>query len=178
MKKLLTILLALILTGCQTTTIETSSNRATTEVMLTEYNSLAGKYLDKSTFLSISGNTLTYKADRYGQGYLWLVIHKNDIDTVFGAIDKYLRWESLAVKNGEMLTKDLTQKYNSESAVIDYKFVFHSGNAATHYMQFSSDEITFSSLSKDNVLRLKNELIKWRDGTLKFTTAEDISKYN
>ena len=199
MKKIITLAIAIALTGCVTTAdINLQEARINTNVKIAEYNSIANKYLDKATFATASkmdtlqGITLKYKADAYATTCtkygcnaheLSMVINTNDTANVLLAIDKYMLWSKQATANKESITKDIIQFTSSYNSTIDYKYGFHSGNANSHYLTIATCGFMVGCtstntvyLDKQSVLALKEDVTKLaNDGYNKFNIE---SNYN
>jgi len=132
--------LALVLVGC--TTIE-QSTRITTNLQAKEYNSISARYMNRPTFSAIekmsdSSTVLAISRDNYGSTASPLRFSKDNVSGYILLIDKYFKWEKLAMSRGDAITKEIG-KENSWGNTISgsFKFTFHSGNSAIHYLSIS-----------------------------------------
>jgi|TARA_B110000211_G_C14042753_1_gene537517 hypothetical protein len=177
---------ALTLTGCNSTPI-TSESRINTQVAITQYNSIASKYYDQPTFAKLmdiknTGEILTYTAEKYGEGSFKLSIHKEDIPVITSTIDKYLKWEETASKDGDIFTKEITPPYESKvNSANMYSWKFYSGNAKSHFLIEDTcmwGKCTSITLNRTSAINLKSDLLKWSNGELSSRSAENTNKYN
>lgn len=140
MKPTLTVILALTLVAC--TTLE-QSNRISTRLIGKEFNSIASRYLDRPTFVAIErlsdkATVLRVKMSMYGTKESNLPFLQGKSAEYVAHIDKFIQWEALAKSRGDALTKDIGRVpawSNGPSG--ELKFVFHSGNAAAHFLAIS-----------------------------------------
>jgi hypothetical protein len=165
---------AILLAGCLSTPNNTT--RFTTAVQISEYNSIASRYMYQPTFGTIEHfkgyDVYDLSAERYGTGYLSIRITPENIEYFEQALEKYQKWEEIAVNNEDLIDKGLVE-FDS------WKLNFYSGNKNTHYFQVqycSGTCFTMASLDHDNAEKLSIELNKFKKGQLNKTNTED--KYN
>lgn len=185
MKLILPIILALTLGAC--TTLE-QSNRISTRLVGKEFNSIASRYLDRPTFAAIErmsdkATVLRVKMSMYGSKESNLPFLQGRSAAYVAHIDKFLEWEALAKSRGDALTKDIGRVpawSNGPSG--DLKFVFHSGNAATHFLAISfcaagtcldNQTVYFDAASVQELRRL---LLALDDGSLGKASVDSVYK--
>lgn len=130
-----------ILAGCASVS---STTRISSNISAKEFNSIASKYMDRPTFVSIefmsdSAEVLTVQMNGYKKPQhtsCWTVrFDKKYAAQYIAFITKYLDWESIAVKRGDTLSKEIGQAKTWSSGVDGYiKFGFYSGNELSHYL--------------------------------------------
>ena len=181
MNKLITIVL-LVLSRCasQPSQVYPSS------VRFFDYNSISESYTDMPTSARIDTGFhgekyLMYASDRYtfsngSQNSFVLDISKETGNQVISLIDKYLKWEGMAVKDGDEFDKEIGK---AKEAILGntYEFSFHSGNKKHHYLSISMCSVMCTSagyLDKKNAIALKNEISAFVTDTYH---VADTSKY-
>jgi hypothetical protein len=174
------------LAGCNSTPI-TSEARINTKVAITEYNSVASKYYNQPTFAKLKetkgkGEILSYTAEKYGTGSFRLSIHKDDITVVTSTIDKYLKWEETANKDGDIFTKEITPPYESKvNSTLMFSWKFYSGNAKNHFLVEETcmwGNCSSITLNKASAINLKSDLLRWNAGGFSSKGVEETNKYN
>jgi len=105
-----------------------------------------------------------------------LIFSEKRIDDYVSAIDKYLSWHDIALKDGDIFTKDISRVKSNSSAYNFFKF--HSGSASNHYLIIHSPTMaavlsTNTNFPKkdpdfvfdyENAKLLKQTLIDWKSG--------------
>lgn len=186
----------LAVTGCTTRAdINLREARFDTGVKISEYNSVASRYLEKATFAkairadTIKGDTVKYAAKSYesfyseGSGYinvkLEIVVHESDVVHVEKAINKYLEWEQKASEKGDTVDKVILKHDSGFNSAKGYEYGFYSGNSSTHYLTIANCGVFGSCgkpqvfLGKNSVLALQRDLKMLADGTLVNFSASD-----
>lgn len=176
-KLLITVLSAIVLVGCGT------SVRIPTSVNMSEYNSVASKYMARPTFAEVQtyGDDvrLVLYADAYGNNVYTLYLAKAYADSYIQLIDKYLRWEEKASSKGHMFEKEIGVA--DLWAGVQKRFSFYSANQHSHYLVINSislggqldDNIYFA---KKDAEELRKLLINFKNGTL--DTSDVSNEYN
>ncbi len=168
MKRLFTIALLGILTGC--TTVQ-DTTRLSTDLNASEYNSISSQYTRKPTFVSLetfsSGekvlavNMKTYAINEYGMDSSTLRYSNQFVDSYIDFANKFLSWEAIATERQDAFTKEIGEAKSWSSGMDGYlKFTFYSGNASNHYLAvtFCTSIICLDHAhyyDKENVEKLK-----------------------
>jgi len=179
--KLLILFALIALTSC--TTVKNSTN-ISTALNAKAYNTIASQYLDRPTFVSIEDmstgeNVLSvkmerYGVDKYGNKTITIRFSKASVDDYLSMIEKYEKWEEMAVSRSDIFTKDIGVAHSwSNGMDVTLKLTFHSGNALQHFLSvmpcaagtcLPDDTVYFD---KKNVLYLKNLLSNFKSGNIK-----------
>jgi hypothetical protein len=154
--------------------------RVSVNFSASEYNSIANQYTTRLTTAEIFTNKtpspIRFHMDDYSTMGKYFSILPEDIEIALDAIDKYLEWNHIATRDGDMIDKVImTGKYA--------RMMFYSGNASNHYFVIgvkSDSYLTPKVLNpfyfdKENVLLLKDFFISYKNGELNIS---DSSKYN
>lgn len=205
--KTIALCLGVFLVGCKMTPEipEYTTTRFNIPIQLSEFNSVAGHYVEKTAFVSLTTyanneypELLMVEADGYGSSYneytgvtknkVFVRFTKNEAQVTVDAVNKYLEWQEQAMKAGDMFTKEIaaTAKYDAGYGTATYnKFKFHSGNATNHYLVYEfcssaslvGEQCTEkAALTKENAVKLKDIAERYLQGELK---KEDVAaKYN
>lgn len=185
MKLTLPIIVALTLVAC--TTLE-QSNRISTRLVGMEFNSIASQHLNRPTFVTIErmsdkATVLRVTMSMYGSKDSYLTFLQGQSAAYVAHIDKFLGWEALAKSRGDALTKDIGRApawSNGPSG--DLKFVFHSGNAAAHFLAISfcamgtclDDQAVY--LDAASVQELRRLLLALDGGSLGKASVDSVYK--
>lgn len=179
------LIVALTLVAC--TTLE-QSNRISTRLVGKEFNSIASRYLDRPTFVAIEQlsdktTVLRVTMSMYGTKESNLPFMQGKSAAYVMHIDKFLEWEALAKSRGDALTKDIGRApawSNGPSG--DLKFVFHSGNAAAHFLAISfcavgtclDDQTVY--LDAASTKELRRLLVALDNGSLRKAGVDSVYK--
>ena len=151
-----------------------------------EYNTVSNKYGERATFI---------KMDLRDKGDIgWIqadLIHKTDNAALLGgldvirikekhvqkyidAVDKYLKWQKIALADGDVFSKEIAQANK-------VKFLFHSGNQTNHYlvMEFCAIGVCVEPayyFDRANAELLKKFFEDWRDDALDYTTEAEVEE--
>lgn len=120
--------------------------RLSTNVQSLEFNSLLSEYKVRPTFVSLlemsdGDEVLNIKMDSYlssSDGIKPSIsIARKYVDENIAAIDKYLKWEKIALNRKDQFTKEIavTKSWDNSGATIENKYIFHSGNEFNHYLE-------------------------------------------
>jgi hypothetical protein len=162
----------------------TSSYRIHSSLNASQYNDIANKYMPRPTFLSIVQmdgypDMLQIKYDTYSsdKGYQWF--SKEHVDDYVALIDKYLKWEEIATRDGDLLNKEIgtAKLYTVASIPYSLRFSIFSANKTNNYLVIggaSANPNPSNIFSKENAIKLKMILIKFKDDNFSPT---DQSKY-
>lgn len=175
------------LSGCKSTSV-LSDTRVSSNVSASEFNSISSRYMERPTFISTKqyadgSRSLHINTDTYGrsESYIWL--KETYIDEHIAMIEKYLEWEALASRDGDMFTKVIGKPIGSDNIVTHYlRYRFHSGNESNHMLMLAfcssmicleDDEIAFDQV---NAKRLKSLYVSFKKNA--FTTKDKLkTKY-
>ena len=190
MKKIVSALLLIALSvGC--TSIQ-KTTRIASPLKAKEFNSIASKYLDRPTFVSVQtmsdGQTvLTIERDDYLNQYQGVMsslrFSKDSVSRYLQLIQKYEEWEKLARDRGDQITKEIgREKAWGNLASNKLKFLMHSGNSHNHFLAISNcsagtclDERALYFSSSD-AQELKLLLIGFDAGKIVSNTLDDVYK--
>ncbi|MBK5146014.1 lipoprotein [Budviciaceae bacterium BWR-B9] len=185
-KIVLFISILFILSGCASVQEKSIS----TKLSARAYNSVAKAYMPMLTSASVvtygDKEYIKYLIDLYsysefGKDRFYLALDKDGADTAINIIDKYLKWESIAKRDSDIVDKEMQELSGPKYLSVAYKFGMASGNERNHYLyiQQCSDGLMSICLysvylNKEDALILKDELGRYLSGSLKVT---DDSKY-
>lgn len=131
-----------IFSGCSTISEKT---RVSSNLNGRIFNSVASTYTERPTFVSIEKMSdgaevlnisvkRIYK-DEYGIEVIENRFLKEHIGDYVALIDKYVEWEALALKRGDIFTKDIGRaKIWGNMSEVELTFAFHSSSANSHYL--------------------------------------------
>lgn len=185
MKLTFSLIVGLTLIAC--TTVD-QSNRISTRLVGREFNSIASRYLDRPTFVAIEHmsdktTVLRVKMSMYGAKESNLPFIQGKGAAYVGHIDKFLEWEALAKSRGDALTKDIGKAPAwSGGPSGDLKFVFHSGNAAAHFLAISfcsvgtclDDQAVY--LDASSARELRRLILELDNGSLGKASVDSVYK--
>ncbi|MGR5150083.1 hypothetical protein ACQKP8_26495 [Photobacterium alginatilyticum] len=180
-------LILAMISGCASVQEQT---RISTTLKASEYNSIASKYMERPTFTSIekfsTGEEVlavsmdTYGVDSYGNTTSTIRYSNEQIDEYMALIDKYIKWEAIAVSRKDAITREIGNAKAWSNGVSAYlKFNFHSGNEYNHYLSVSFcatvclDEQAQYYTKKDAV-ELKDLLNNMKLGKLEPSNIDDV----
>ena len=149
-----------------------------------EYNTVSNQYGDRLTSIIFEDNkkskdVVWVTADfirksefvrEYG-GADMLRFKEKHLDAHIEMFEKFLKWEEVARKDGDVFTKQMGITNKNI-------YTFHSGNSSSHYLtaQFCMlvcySEFYFDRNEAEKVLSF---LKKWKSGNLKVTSTEEIN---
>ena len=153
-----------------------------------EYNTVSNQYGERATFIKMNlrdkGDMGWIQADMIHKseyaylngGMDVLRIKEKHVDKYIDAVEKFLKWEEMASRDGDVFTKEI-------ATANKVKFTFHSGNAQSHYLtaEFctigvcSEPAFYFDGKNSEALLKFLQD---WRDDKLSYTTdAEVEDKY-
>jgi len=108
-----------------------------------EYNSVASKHLPRPTFVDAEIKngvikTLYIRADfitgseytSFTRGMELHWIKRKRLDNYIEGVEKFLKWEEIATRDGDAFTKEIGKFGKSI-------FTFHSGNSKRHFLEIS-----------------------------------------
>lgn len=176
----------LLLSACaamQETTLRTS-------LEVYEYNSLARKYMDRPTFVTVSGTPgsqqLKVSFEPYGLAKAgdYAMFAAKHSDTYLAHINKFLDWAARARENGDAFDKKIGNAPILTGLSLD--FSFHSGNPSNHYLALTLCSLGSCAMGMNDsrslyfdesgALTLLNLIEKLKAGEL---PGEDVgTKYN
>lgn len=189
MKKLLAgvvCVLSLGLTGCAT---YSDDYRLQTGVKFSEYNNIANRFMEQPTYLEAYTKTdsgvatrfMMYRIDMYGTRSEYLTISENKIDQMVEGVDKYLKWEKVAVEKGDLLQDVEVASINREGYNdFEMKLFMWSANQSKHVMVVRLCSGA-GGCFKDGAILDKPNAEKFRQDLLDFKTGKqkqiDMSSY-
>lgn len=148
-----------------------------------QYNSISSKYIESLTvveyalmnsgksWVSITMNK--YGKDQYGtQNTVLTTFVTEHCQEYIDLIDKYLEWETLASKDGDVINKPIGKAMGQ---IFDMHFGFHSGNSTSHYLSIGLWGGDVQYYDKNGAKQLRELLVKYQQGNLKSVDAN--SKY-
>lgn len=157
--------------GCSTVEV----SRVPIDLQLYKYNEVATDYRPRPTFASIdmSGDNelLHITTKDYGSSSLENTMHvyfnKKEVNNYISMIDKFLQWERVATRRGDLLEKEIGKVPSYSS---DLVFDFFSGNKNEHFLSISTDaglgdvgRLWSVYLPVNEVVKLKNILLKFKN---------------
>lgn len=170
----------LLLTGCGSTLLNVDMQVIPINFQALEYNSATNQYTPRLTRVDYNSasesKALRFHVDDYSPQGKYFSIMEDDFDIAIDAVNKFLRWEKIAVKDGDILNKHISSgKY--------CRMEFHSGNASSHYFVIGTKlnslvgETILSPLYFDveNAIKFRDFLVSHKAGK---TKSVDKSKYN
>lgn len=128
------VLLAVLLSACAS--MQSTPIRSDLEVH--EYNDISRQYMDRPTYVSISGSKgnqrLKLSFDPYGIAGAgdYAMFSAKYSDTYIELIEKYLNWNDLATKEGDILDKKIGS--GPIYTGLSLEFSFFSSNESSHYL--------------------------------------------
>lgn len=193
---------AIALVGC--TTVQ-KSVRVGTSLRAQEYNSVASRYMERPTFVSLEdmsdGRSVmmiqmetyavpsTYSslrlspqaADALRNSQLRFV--KEQVPGYIAAIDKFLEWAALAAQRKDAFTKEIGRVPTwSNMGTGHLQFSFHSGNDQAHFLviAFSAAGTTLDEQAQyfdvPNARELKRLLLAFASDSLRRTDIGSVYK--
>ncbi|MFK5947281.1 MAG: hypothetical protein QM500_00750 [Methylococcales bacterium] len=170
------VLLVVIISGC----VATLQKPIESPLRGSVYNSIGNKYYERLTTIEYEeayGQTRLYVyVESYGRGKERVWFGKEYVNQYLKLIDKYLKWHNMAVRDKDILDKEIG--IADSAGGVNVKFSIFSGNSKSHYLVLSSGLLgTYTKklmFSYNNAKHLRNLLVKFGGGNLKFTND---SKY-
>ena len=169
--------------------------RLSSNFQVSEYNRIAQKYFPQPTFIErhISKKKpeqlwiwtdFIREGDsaKYYNGYDFISLSIKHVDDYIAAIDKYLEWREIAIRDSDEIEKTIADTIGRKKS-LKVRFSFFSGNKFNHFMFMQNcalDTCLEPSFYFDstNATALKSTLQKWKDGNLGGKSAEEIdNKY-
>lgn len=147
------------------------------------YNSLANEFYIRPTSVSIGefgGSThLDIRMDDYGTSEAIIYVYESTAPNIIAGIDKYLEWEEMARRDGDLLSKQIPMPSGGMMEA-NPCMRFHSAAVGEYYLAISvtcSDITTVPTMYLDTAgaQQLKDIARRFSDGELVPTNA---SKYN
>jgi hypothetical protein len=197
----LSLAVAILFSGCKSNDIAQNlkEQRIPFKASLMTYNSLANTYMERPTFATL----YTYKDESYirVEAKMYGTEHINYLGTIdkkmllhisstqtsdfINAIDKYLKWNDLAIKNKDIIEKPISQTKTIPFIVLDAytKFSFYSGSASKHYLIMTNctivgltpDMCKDSFVDKKNALKLKEFILAYQNGDISSTVKGEYN---
>lgn len=169
--------------------------RFTTKVKISEYNDISSEYMYRPTFGSILigkdhlGKDYTaynVSADKYGSGILYVTVTYESVENYNKSIEKYFKWNEIALKDKDLITKEIMRWNYNETSPVYTKVTFHSANEKNNYFiidscypgSYGEECLNLANLDFNNVKILSEELDMFKSGSLLKNKVIDDSKYN
>ncbi|WP_447039677.1 hypothetical protein [Vibrio alginolyticus] len=159
--------------------------RLNSSLTVKEFNSVYSTYADRPTFVKLYDygngiNSVLVEMDTYHPSHYSLLNFGVDYAKEYIAyIDKYLEWENIASKRGDMLTKEIGSSYG-QGEWEKYTFSFYSGNSDSHYLEISNCSLmcvegsTIQYYDVAAAKELRRLLVNLESGNLKTVNTEEI----
>jgi hypothetical protein len=197
----LSLAVAILFSGCKSNDIAQNlkEQRIPTKANLMTYNSLASTYMERPTFATLytykDESYIRVEAKTYGTEHVKylgtidkkMLLHISSTQTTdfISAIDKYLKWNDLAIKNKDIIEKPISQTETIQFTWIDVytKFGFYSGSATSHYLTMNNcmivslnpDMCNTSFVDKKNALKLKELILAYQNGDISSTAKGEYN---
>ncbi|RME60184.1 hypothetical protein D6779_02635 [Candidatus Parcubacteria bacterium] len=166
--------LALLLTGCASKIIPLGS-----PVTAVTYNDVASKYMPRPTFAEVQkfngdDDRLVITMQGYGIGAdsaVTMTFVRQYVDDYLKLIDKYLHWDELASKRGDIINREIGRAGLWAGAEV--RFSIFSGNQISHYLVTEICGLGLCSgdnalmFDRNGAIALKNLLSKFKAGNFK-----------
>lgn len=176
--------LILLLTGCTQRILDKTEFH--TDVSILAYNDIAQNYTEMATSGSIGkyeDGTLRYtlSAPRFGNGFFWVSLPKENVDKAVSLIEKYKSWNDIAIRDGDVINKEIG-KISFPGGSSNYTFRFSSGSKYKHFMIIDrcfsdSDCLTMGAFDINGAKHLSRELKMFKNGSLTYNKKEESDKY-
>jgi hypothetical protein len=155
-------------------TIETN---IPSDLNASEFNHVSSTYMPRPTFVTLNtkknGKTwLDVTMERYGTGSTTNSFTQENCDKYIEYIDKYFEWESIALRDADIIEKKIGKAKNVNLSI---SFYFFSGNEKDHYLAIGYSKEYSQYFSHAEAAKLKALLLRYKNNELKVT---DTSKYN
>ena len=144
------------------------------------YNSISRSYLDRPTEVSLYGDTLVIKVQGYGQNDVGVLsIKPEDVESTVAAIDKYLKWDALATKRGDIVKKNIAEVGGYTYAILgvnegQHFFISHIPVLGDHLDSNLLGQLAIL-FPREEAIELRKILLQLKDNALPRT---DLSVYN
>lgn len=119
-----------------------------------QYNSVARKYMDRPTMVSVSGSqgsqNLKVSFDSYGAGSPgdYAMFATKHADIYAAHITKFLEWAATATVNGDAFDKKIGNA--PILAGLSLNFTFHSATASRHYLELKLCSLGSCAMGMDD----------------------------
>ena len=180
--------LTLMVSGCTSISKE---YRLTSDIQSVEFNSLVSEYKTRPTFISIremsdGDKSLVVEMDGYGTSRNGInsniSISKQNIDENILVLEKFIRWNKLALQRKEQFTKEIDIAKANPSGLIENRYTFHSGNEKHHYVEIVTCAIGTCNpsekapimLNANGAIKLIQELKDFKNDKIVTTDVNDI----
>lgn len=161
-----------------------------------EANEINSQYMPRPTFAKITtpngGSKLAIKfeMDGYGSNSANFEVASEFVEENIEAINKYLKWATMAVERGDMLDKEVAVVRGTDVGpfFVWNNYQFHSGNKKSHYLiisvgtkvfgMFSRNEkmsVGSITLDEENAKRLIDRLLEFKEGNYTKTKESDYN---
>ncbi|ELY3410654.1 hypothetical protein SMW94_004603 [Vibrio parahaemolyticus] len=158
-----------------------------------EFNSLLSEYKARPTFVSLlemsdGEEVLSIKMDSYlasSDGIKPSIsISRKYVDENIEAIEKYLKWNKLALDRKDQFTKEIaiTKSWDNAGVTVENRYTFHSGNEFNHYLEIVTCSLGICNPSQKSPIMLNSngatELVKelndFRTGSVSKTNVDSV----
>lgn len=182
-----TVIVGALVAGALTLSAAADPQRIQTTFSGSTYNSVMNEYRPAATFVTLhprrkgNDNLIVEVEDRYWSDLYkayrnpQIYFEKDHVPEYLAAIDKYAQWAEIAVRDGDMITKEITR---TKARGGKTRFQMHSGNAESHYLVVdfcalicAEDEVL--TLDYENAMALREMLEKFGSGAL--TASPDVA---
>ncbi|EGQ8062058.1 hypothetical protein MWT71_004806 [Vibrio parahaemolyticus] len=179
-----------VISGCVSVSKE---HRLSPSFQSLEFNSLLSEYKARPTFVSLlemsdGEEVLSIKMDSYlasSDGIKPSIsISRKYVDENIEAIEKYLKWNKLALDRKDQFTKEIaiTKSWDNAGVTVENRYTFHSGNEFNHYLEIVTCSLGICNPSQKSPIMLNSngatELVKelndFRTGSVSKTNVDSV----
>ncbi|MFH4436207.1 hypothetical protein [Vibrio diabolicus] len=191
MKKfLVSMAIVAAISGCASVS---KQHRLSSNVQSLEFNSLLSEYKARPTFVSLlemsdGEEVLNIKMDSYlasSDGVKPSIsIARKYVDENIEAIEKYLKWNTIALDRKDQFTKEIaiTKSWDNSGVTIENRYTFHSGNEFNHYLEIVTCSLGTCNPSQKSPIMLDSqgamvlikELNDFRAGSFSKTSIDSV----
>ncbi|EJV9424528.1 hypothetical protein N7893_004265 [Vibrio vulnificus] len=189
-KYLISMAVVAVISGCVSVSKE---HRLSHSFQSLEFNSLLSEYKARPTFVSLlemsdGEEVLNIKMDSYlasSDGIKPSIsISRKYVDENIEAIEKYLKWNKLALDRKDQFTKEIaiTKSWDNAGVTVENRYTFHSGNEFNHYLEIVTCSLGICNPSQKSPIMLNSngatELVKelndFRTGSVSKTNVDSV----
>ncbi|EHK5112028.1 hypothetical protein M2G95_19770 [Vibrio vulnificus] len=189
-KYLISMAVVAVISGCVSVSKE---HRLSPSFQSLEFNSLLSEYKARPTFVSLlemsdGEEVLNIKMDSYlasSDGIKPSIsISRKYVDENIEAIEKYLKWNKLALDRKDQFTKEIaiTKSWDNAGVTVENRYTFHSGNEFNHYLEIVTCSLSICNpsqkspimLNSNGATELVKELYDFRTGSVSKTNVDSV----
>ncbi|MBE3705488.1 hypothetical protein HJ207_23790 [Vibrio parahaemolyticus] len=189
-KYLISMAVVAVISGCVSVSKE---HHLSPSFQSLEFNSLLSEYKARPTFVSLlemsdGEEVLNIKMDSYlasSDGIKPSIsISRKYVDENIEAIEKYLKWNKLALDRKDQFTKEIaiTKSWDNAGVTVENRYTFHSGNEFNHYLEIVTCSLGICNpsqkspimLNSNGATELVKELYDFRTGSVSKTNVDSV----